>query len=326
VRDEIRRLIGTYATGSLTEAERKTLYEAALEDQELFDELAGEHAFKELLEEPGAKQRLIAAVSKAELQAEAPSSVRAWRWGAVALAAASVFIAIIGGRMGLNSFKQPEHTPPVETARVMSAPPPRAQEPAQAPVQPPEAPARTRSLQPKTAAVETPEKPAQAQKEVRKEEPGIATGQLAIPSATSVSLGTQPAAPGVGGGAPPRAAASFRAALMRAPRFAFEYTLEPGDILMIKSAAPGYLRVTANSSAGAQVIFPAAGTGRVAIDSVNRLPIPASTQELVVTLSAQPAPDAVPGLTTSSENRAGTIEDPNPSADSKLVLTLRVHY
>ena len=46
-RDEIRGLIGGYATGSLSEAERRTLFEAALDDQELFDELAREQALKE---------------------------------------------------------------------------------------------------------------------------------------------------------------------------------------------------------------------------------------------------------------------------------------
>ena len=39
-RDEARRLMSSYATGSLSEAERRLLFEAALEDQDLFDELA----------------------------------------------------------------------------------------------------------------------------------------------------------------------------------------------------------------------------------------------------------------------------------------------
>jgi hypothetical protein len=113
---------------------------------------------------------------------------------------------------------------------------------------------------------------------------------------------------------------------MRAPRFAFDYEVETGGTLMIKSATVGYLRVAANSPAGTQVIFPSTGTGRVDIDSVNRVPIPAGTQELVITLSGQPASDAAPGLSSSSENSSGTVEDPNPSVNSKLVLTLRVHY
>jgi hypothetical protein len=39
-REEIQKLIGGYATGSLTAGEQQALFEAALEDQELFDELA----------------------------------------------------------------------------------------------------------------------------------------------------------------------------------------------------------------------------------------------------------------------------------------------
>ena len=57
--DEARKLLGGYATGLLTEAERTALFAAALEDQELFEELAGEQALKEVLDEPGARQRLM---------------------------------------------------------------------------------------------------------------------------------------------------------------------------------------------------------------------------------------------------------------------------
>src|SRR5580698_10347478 len=107
--DDIRRLIGSYATGSLTEAERKALYEAALEDQELFDELAGEHAFKEVLEEPGAKARLIAALSNPEPGARPLSNARAWRWATIAMVTASVVIAILAGSFGFRN-KAPVET------------------------------------------------------------------------------------------------------------------------------------------------------------------------------------------------------------------------
>src|SRR4051812_35527652 len=61
-RDDLRKLIGGYATGTLTESERRMLFEAALDDQELFEELAHEQALKETLDQPGAKQRLITAL------------------------------------------------------------------------------------------------------------------------------------------------------------------------------------------------------------------------------------------------------------------------
>ncbi len=88
-KDEARKLLGGYATGSLTEAERRVLFEAALEDQELFDELAGEQVLKETLDEPGARQRLLVAL-------EPPRRHRAWLWaGAAATAAIAVVIGIV---------------------------------------------------------------------------------------------------------------------------------------------------------------------------------------------------------------------------------------
>jgi hypothetical protein len=85
-REDIHKLMGGYATGSLSEAERKVLFEAALEDQELFDELAREQALKELLDEPGAKQRLIAGLAPRRTEA---AWRKLWPWlafaGALAL-------------------------------------------------------------------------------------------------------------------------------------------------------------------------------------------------------------------------------------------------
>lgn len=62
-REEAQKLIGGYATGSLTESERASLFNAALEDQDLFDELAAEHSLKELIDSPGARDRLVAALT-----------------------------------------------------------------------------------------------------------------------------------------------------------------------------------------------------------------------------------------------------------------------
>jgi hypothetical protein len=64
--EEIRKLIGGYATGTLTEAERKALFAAALDDQDLFDEMAREQSLKELLDSPGARTRLTAALAPPE--------------------------------------------------------------------------------------------------------------------------------------------------------------------------------------------------------------------------------------------------------------------
>lgn len=57
--DEIRKLLGGYATGTLTDEERNLLFSAVLEDQTLFDALAGEEALRELLAEPETRQELL---------------------------------------------------------------------------------------------------------------------------------------------------------------------------------------------------------------------------------------------------------------------------
>lgn len=89
-REEARKLIGGYATGSLTESERAALFHAALDDQDLFDELAGEHSLKELLESPGAKDRLIAALTPQVVQPR-----RAWWPWAVAFAGGLTVVTVL---------------------------------------------------------------------------------------------------------------------------------------------------------------------------------------------------------------------------------------
>jgi hypothetical protein len=60
VTPEIRHLLGGYATGTLTDAERARLFAAALEDQELFDALAEEQQWKDLLDDPESRGYLLA--------------------------------------------------------------------------------------------------------------------------------------------------------------------------------------------------------------------------------------------------------------------------
>ncbi len=86
--DDILDLLGRYATGSLTEEERQRLFDAALDDQELFEELAREQELKLLLDQPGAKDRLIRAL-------EPPRRKTTWIFGIAATAAASIAIMMI---------------------------------------------------------------------------------------------------------------------------------------------------------------------------------------------------------------------------------------
>ena len=72
-REEIQKLLGGYATGTLTPAERDALFAAALDDQELFEALAREEPLRELLQDPAAKGRLLRAL-------EPKPAARYWRW------------------------------------------------------------------------------------------------------------------------------------------------------------------------------------------------------------------------------------------------------
>lgn len=74
--DDIRKLLGGYATGTLTGEERTLLFSAALEDQELFDALADEEALRELLADPNTRQKLI---EKLEQQPVLGQPLQPWR-------------------------------------------------------------------------------------------------------------------------------------------------------------------------------------------------------------------------------------------------------
>ena len=53
------QIIGGYATDTLSEDEKRQLFEAALEDQTLFEALADEEALKALLADPESRQRIL---------------------------------------------------------------------------------------------------------------------------------------------------------------------------------------------------------------------------------------------------------------------------
>jgi hypothetical protein len=93
--EEVRRLLGGYATNSLNEVERKALFDAALEDQELFDALEDEQALKDLLDDQITRGQVRAA-----LQGNVEMGPRAWRgrwwtWSLAGVAAAALTIALI---------------------------------------------------------------------------------------------------------------------------------------------------------------------------------------------------------------------------------------
>jgi hypothetical protein len=97
-RAEAERLLGGYATGTLTEAERKALFAAALAGQELFDTLADEEALRELLSDPLVRRRLLDAL--AGPTASLFERVLAWwrrpvAWGVAGSVAVAVLLVVV---------------------------------------------------------------------------------------------------------------------------------------------------------------------------------------------------------------------------------------
>ena len=74
--DDVRKLLGGFATGTLSEAERQTLFDAALQDDELFAALADEQALKDLLEDGTVRAKLLRATE--EPQFSVATALREW--------------------------------------------------------------------------------------------------------------------------------------------------------------------------------------------------------------------------------------------------------
>ena len=126
---DIEKLLGGYATDTLTEEERKELFAAALRDQTLFNALADEHALKEVLDDPRARRLLIDALKKTTTQRYWLENFLAWlrRPSSWALAG-SVAVALLAITFVIRMAGLP--TPETERMAGVKAPPPPTSEPA----------------------------------------------------------------------------------------------------------------------------------------------------------------------------------------------------
>jgi hypothetical protein len=112
-REDLEKLLGGYATGTLTPEEQQALFEAALSDQELFNALAREQALRDLLRDPAARVHLLAALDDAPAPRWSALWARLRRPVAVAVAMAGV--AGIGVFLARRNVRAPQ---PSTVARV----------------------------------------------------------------------------------------------------------------------------------------------------------------------------------------------------------------
>src|SRR5437762_6506768 len=104
--EDIEKLLGGYATDTLTEQERKTLFEAALADQQLFNALADEHALHELLSDATVRRQLLGSLRPPEKPAFHFFPVirrpAAWAFAATALMVVVVVAVFIKAKTPTN--------------------------------------------------------------------------------------------------------------------------------------------------------------------------------------------------------------------------------
>ena len=340
-RDDIHKLIAGYATGTLTEDERTALFAAALEDQDLFDELAREQELKELIEEPGVRSRLVAALEPKKKWWEKAH----WTWAAAATVAAVL--------LGVFLIQPPE---PKRLAMVMPEPPKISQAPVPfvepppvgqaAPPLPPPAAVRqaqngaTPTLPP--PPVQNANAPADALREVTiaaappppPAAPAPAPAARAVTPIPQEAIGQLGAVGGGrggggrgGGGGGGRGAVSGFVqgpALLKAESagagFGFDYSMTPEGKLRVVPSANGFVSVGAM---GQVVISNRALTAGSAMETE----LPEGSTSAIVVFSAQSITDSVLSITKSpAEADAGTVTDPNPSPNSRLEVIVPIRH
>jgi hypothetical protein len=116
--EEIRKLLGGYATDALSADERRILFEAALEDQELFNALQNEDALRELLADPVSRAQVRQAIEPSK-STRPGFAWRRWLWG-VALPAviAVIVIALMNRARTPEPLEQMARTAPVDSRPV----------------------------------------------------------------------------------------------------------------------------------------------------------------------------------------------------------------
>jgi hypothetical protein len=342
-REDIHKLIAGYATGTLTEEERRALFAAALDDQELFDELAREQELKELIDEPGVRERLLASL---DASLEPVSRTRAWwdrsHW---TWAAAATTAAILLG-VYLTQPREPKRLavmmpqpPPISVAPVPFAEPPPVNSPAPAlpapatvrgsvsPALPPPEPALQKVAEQtsKDQAVAAPrqEAVAEAPPLLKQPQPAAAPDPAArtvtpIPIQPQALTGAGVGGRGGGRGGAVGGFAGNRFVDKTETGFGLDYAVTAEGRLRIVPSANGFLSV----SAASQLVI---SNRQVTAGSPQEIPLPDGAASATIVFSAQSITDSIQNIVKNPMDAAsGTISDPNPSTTSRLELVIPI--
>jgi hypothetical protein len=129
-REDIEKLLGGYATGTLTGEERQALFEAALSDQALFEALAGEEALKELLQDPHCRQEIEQALRDQpcgflERVTGWMRQPRVWALAGTLAVTAVLVLVVIRTQAPTHEFELAQRQPP--PAQIAATPAPQQQ-------------------------------------------------------------------------------------------------------------------------------------------------------------------------------------------------------
>ena len=120
---DLEKLLGGFAADTLTAEERKLLYTAALNDQQLFNTLADEQALKELLADPAVRRRLLVSL-KQKNATDAGGSLSWLDWfrrpAGLAFAgglSAAALAVVLGVRIYQDSLRQAAQSVATEEVR-----------------------------------------------------------------------------------------------------------------------------------------------------------------------------------------------------------------
>ncbi|HTM49491.1 MAG TPA: CsgG/HfaB family protein [Bryobacteraceae bacterium] len=128
--EDIQKLLGGFATDTLTNQERELLFTASLTNQELFNALADDQALKEFLSDPASRMQLLRALQPAAAEPGLMERLTGWMrrpaaWGVAGTVMAALVVAV--------ALRQQQPAPPVEPAAAPVAKAVRPESPAQSP-------------------------------------------------------------------------------------------------------------------------------------------------------------------------------------------------
>lgn len=116
--DDVRKLLGGYATGTLSDDEKKALFDAAIHDDALFAALADEDALKEILDDSSVRARLLQATE--EPRFTVIGSLREWfeaPKSKALVATGAVLLAVIGFQQARQTQNEPKSSITAELRR-----------------------------------------------------------------------------------------------------------------------------------------------------------------------------------------------------------------